>query len=473
LAENEALFQEKRQMIIGYLSLASAAFLIAFTVKRGRLVLHKLAINSVGLLNVMLKQTDEDTHIKNVEQATTKLLFSLLKTIALFAVGILLSFFPMGILYSIDPEVYGNLKLQSFYSIAAISIGATIPFFIPSKRNKLNSYSELQQLLHYLVLENFEIGKKLFAIEKKSQSTEPTHNVKQFVIVSGLARAGTTSLMNKLAVYDIFATLSYANMPLLMAPNLWRKFYNPKTKTVKERSHKDGIRIGLNSNEALEEYFFKAITTDRFIAENKLLVHELSADEYEQYLAYQNVIRQKESQFYLAKNNNFLLRYKSFRVLNDSFVMVIMFREPLTHALSLLDKHQSFSALQKEDPFVLDYMNWLGHHEFGINHMPFEFENHSETNSFSLHDINYWIMVWINYYEYAIQSNHPNTIFICYEEYCANPSIAVNSIFKKLALPAPPSNDLPFTNRRDNRIDCNAELFERAQSIYKALTELT
>ena len=42
-------------------------------------------------------------------------------------------------------------------------------------------------------------------------------------------------------------------MPFLMSPKTWRKFYKPKEGKLKERSHKDGIMIGYNSNEALEE----------------------------------------------------------------------------------------------------------------------------------------------------------------------------------------------------------------------------
>jgi len=459
-------------MIIGYLSFAIAAFVLAFTIKLGRKTLHHLAIKSVALLNAMLIQTDEDTHIKNVEHATKNLFSALLKTIALFALAIVLASIPSVILFAASVEIYEEVSIQSLYGILSLSIGASLPFLIPSKKNKTTSYSELQQLLHHLVLDNFEIGKKLFQIERKRYSTLPDHDAQQFVIVSGLARAGTTSLMNKLATLESFATLSYANMPLLMAPNLWSKIYQPKSNKTKERSHKDGIEIGLNSNEALEEYFFKVITNNRFICENKLNTHALSIEEYREYIAYQSVVRKQPSEIYLAKNNNFLLRYLSIREFNPSFVMVIMFRDPLTHASSLLDKHISFSKLQTEDPFVLDYMNWLGHHEFGLNHIPFAFGNNNELSSLSKNSIDYWLCVWIIYYEYALSAKHKNTVYICYEEYCQNPIKAIGTVFEKLNLNAPFLEAEAFNNKRTSNLKCNPILIERAQKLYAQLTSL-
>jgi hypothetical protein len=460
-------------MIIGYISFSIGAFVLAFTIKLGRKTLHLLAIKSVALLNTMLIQTDEDTHIKNLEQVTTNLLSALLKTIALFALAIVLASVPLVILFTASIEIYEEVSIQSLYGILSISIGASLPFLIPSKKNKTTSYSELQQLLHHLVLDNFEIGKKLFQIEQKRYSTLPDHDAQQFVIVSGLARAGTTSLMNKLATLETFATLSYANMPLLMAPNLWGKIYKPKNNKTQERSHKDGIQIGLNSNEALEEYFFKTITNDGFVHENKLSTHELSVEEYHDYLGYQNVIRKQPSEIYLAKNNNFLLRYHSIREFNPSFVMVIMFRDPLTHASSLLDKHLSFSKLQAEDPFVLDYMNWLGHHEFGLNHIPFDFGNNNELSSLSKNSINYWLHIWINYYEYALSAKHKNTVYICYEEYCQNPIKAIGTVFEKLDLKAPFLETETFNNNRTSSAECNPILLESAQKLYAELSRLS
>ena len=52
-----------------------------------------------------------------------------------------------------------------------------------------------------------------------------------------------------------------------------------------------------------------------------------------------------------------------------------MVREPISHSISLLNQHLNFLEIQKKDPFVLEYMNSLGHFEFGLNTKPFVYTN--------------------------------------------------------------------------------------------------
>src|SRR5690606_12918075 len=123
--------------------------------------------------------------------------------------------------------------------------------------------------------------------EKKSilKTAEPTD--KEFVIVTGLARCGTTGLTTKLFESGAFHSLSYANLPFLLSPNLWKRFYKPDGATKKERAHGDKVMFGLDTVEALEEFFYKAFLKDSFIGESTLTEHSISADIYQEYLAYQ------------------------------------------------------------------------------------------------------------------------------------------------------------------------------------------
>ena len=68
-------------------------------------------------------------------------------------------------------------------------------------------------------------------------------------------------------------------MPVLLAPRLWSKIYKPKATEDKERAHGDGIKVGLASVEALEEYFFKVLKNDAYIKADGLYGHELSKEE--------------------------------------------------------------------------------------------------------------------------------------------------------------------------------------------------
>ena len=79
------------------------------------------------------------------------------------------------------------------------------------------------------------------------------------VFISGLARSGTTSLLNQLYSSNKFGSLKYSHMPFILNPRLSKIFSSFTAKGVlesKERIHKDGINISINSPECLDEPFW-------------------------------------------------------------------------------------------------------------------------------------------------------------------------------------------------------------------------
>ena len=98
---------------------------------------------------------------------------------------------------------------------------------------------------------------------------------------------------------------------------------------------------------------------------------------------------------YLSKNN---LNYKRINLINSILpksIFLIPIREPLQHAFSLLNQHLRFNELQKKDKFILRYMNYLGHNEFGLNHKSW----HQPINFHDQNKINYWLEQWFLFYE--------------------------------------------------------------------------
>lgn len=444
-------------------------FLVAFMIRIRRFVFHALAENSVALVNELMSDMDEDAKINLVQHGTKKLAMSLVKMLLVIIFACTLGSIPLAGYCLITRATYNSLVFDSFYSILAISAGATVPFLIPFARKDNSGYSELSRLLHRMALNNYNIAHKLFRRESRKIARKNLERRQDFVIISGLARAGTTSLMNDLSGIADFATLNYANMPFLMCPGLWAKIYKPKNNTLKERSHKDGIMIGLNSNEALEEFFFKVKANDSYVKESHLSAYSISQDDYDDYLDYQRNIKLDNNKIYLAKNNNFILRYKSVREFNDNFLMVILFRDPLSHASSLLEKHLEYKLLQKEDPFVLEYMNWLGHHEFGLNQKPFMFSETEEIIQDDKASLDYWLKIWMNYYSYVLGISHPNTIFISYDTYCKNPKETIEYIVGKTSI----ATDLPdyqtFNNKRKSGQEFSGDVYEAAMGVYRQL----
>lgn len=438
--------------------LGSIGFFAFYFLRYKRHHFYKLATSSVGLLDDILRDENEDQKITRIEKGTKLLVIVTFKVLAIIILTITIAFFSIYALrYFFDGLIWNS---QS--ALIGFSIGASVPFFIPNASK--SSYNDISQLFHHLVLDNSNIGLKLLSRELKKYTLKVKKE--RFLIVSGLARSGTTNLMNSLHSSGSFTSLSYSNMPFLMSPRTWRKLYKPNSRKKAERSHGDGVSIDMKSNEALEEYFFKSIYQDAFIESENLIKHSLSDKDYQLYLDYQALICHEPEKIYLSKNNNMILRYESLRQLNKEFVFLVLFRDPLSHAYSLLQMHKKFYIEQQKDPFIKDYMDWLGHHEFGSNQKPFKFN--TQIPEGNKNELNYWLLSWINYYDYACRIADDNTYFICYETYCLDPNMILDKVLVKFK--SSRKDDFkPYFNQKEIKEDYSLEILNKAQLIYNKL----
>ena len=262
----------------------------------------------------------------------------------------------------------------------------------------MQKYSGIQKFLHDFVLSKKFINKSLFELEKIIYLKGKEIKNQNHIFITGLPRSGTTSILNFIFLSNEFASLTYKNMPFILSPNFSKLFYK-KNIPLKERLHGDGINFDLNSPEALDEVFFNN--------EKKFIKNEL--------LNYIKLILISENKNkYLSKNN---LNYKRINLINSilpNSVFLITIREPIQHAYSMLNQHLHFCKLQKENDFTRRYMNYLGHNEFGLNHIswnkPIEYRD--------FNNINYWLEQWCLFYQKIIDNyqSHDKCIFIVYEE---------------------------------------------------------
>ena len=449
-------------------------FLAATLFSIGLLLMQRpffqFAYNTTALLNAVLDDvSDEDTKQKQLIGKVGTLLMSMLIAFILpLALNVFICLVPLftySFYLGVEPETFDT---SSIYFYGCMLVGGLIPFIVPIG-NQNEDYSPWSKLLHRMILDHPFISKQLFFLERRFFLKSKPKTEKPFLLVTGLARAGTTALTQLLFRTGSFHSLSYANMPFLMAPNLWKKFYDPKDSELKERAHGDNLQFGYETIEALEEQFFKTFTNNSFISDSTLLKHNLSEKTPEYYRDYQRLVSVDSETTYLAKNNNLILRYESIKSSNLKFNVLVVVRNPIDHAESLLRQHKRFCMLHDADEFTLEYMNWLGHHEFGNNHKPFELgENlHSE---YQLEDINYWLACWIEYYTYLSQFiNDPNLHLVSYSKLASNPSELINTISDKLNLELDTPNTEPYVSKPAETAGVDENLKSKADELYGSL----
>lgn len=198
-------------------------------------------------------------------------------------------------------------------------------------------------------------------------------SVESPIHVSGLARAGTTILLETLAGHRATATYRYRDYPLLFTPCWWNRFLDrlpQRERAAVERSHRDGIRVTRESPEAFEEMLWMAFFPQAHDpAASQVLDGATANPRFEAF--YRDHIRKllvlRGGSRYLAKGNYNLTRLEYLLKLFPDARLVIAVREPARHIASLIKQHALFCAAERAHPRALAYMRRAGHFEFGLD----------------------------------------------------------------------------------------------------------
>lgn len=317
----------------------------------------------------------------------------------------------------------------------------------------MNNYSNIQKFLHRISLSSkymrelsFDLERSLFA--DKSQPAQDNH-----LFISGLARAGTTILLRAIHASGDFASLSYADMPFVLAPNLWSKI-SPKsgTRVEQARAHGDGIMVSTDSPEAFEEVFWKTLSEQE------------ANDLFEVYIRL--ILRKYEKRRYLSKNNQNVRRLRKIIELLPNAKILVPFRDPLQHANSLLYQHLKFCDIQRADSFVKNYMDWIGHSEFGLGYRPIIARGLSYKDSNLL---NHWLEQWHLVYSDLMMNlaAEKNVIFVCYESLCSS-----EEMWAKIKNRIEMKGDYGFDFRASQKkidLEYDQELYAKCKDIYHSL----
>lgn len=342
----------------------------------------------------------------------------------------------------------------------------------------VSNYSMVDRLLHRLALNSVAIAEMSFDFDQVTIKRSPDEILnRRHVFVSGLARSGSTVLMRQFYATGQFVSLTYRDMPFVLAPNIWRLVSRTSRRDIAptERAHGDTIPVGSDSPESLDEVFWRIFAGRDYISNDGLKPHSPSQELLTKYIRYVNAILSAQgsrTQRYLSKNNNNILRLGAIHRAFPHGLILIPFRDPLQQAQSLFFQHVKFSQMQSHCEFILNYMTWLGHHEFGLGHRPFRLKE-SACCPYAMDTLNYWLHEWCEVYSWLAHSRPEAALFVCYEDLCSRPQT-----WKRLmdiadsAVESACGDSLKLSTRLlVNRFD--AQLANGAMEIYTRLVTLS
>ena len=429
-----------------------------------------------NLAAISVKQVDVIWNDSLSEKSKDGLLIAnltnLLKTLFLFVFLLVLisivALIPF-LIYSFFDAAITDVSSWKFY--AAMLVGSMVIFV---KKKPSSDYSYWSKLLHELVLDNYHIGLRLFGKSTDAMDNRTTVN-EQFFVVTGLARSGTTAFLNLIYDERHFHSTRYSDMPFIVSPKIWRRVGFKRTNKLRERAHGDGILVNEDSVEALEEYFYKMILRDEYIKERHLVEHSIDLKTYKSVLRFQEMYRKGIPETkYLTKNNNHILRHAAFLELNGQFKVFLLLRHPLEHAQSLYEQHKRFIYRQSQDPFIRKYMNWLGHHEFGLDHKEFVFEQQENCHNFERSSVNYWLEVWIYYYNYALKFiDKEQMILIDQKDVLNYPDKIKSATYRECGIRYVKTPERKrYTSRKKRAMGFDDELSDMAVALYDELIKM-
>ncbi len=272
------------------------------------------------------------------------------------------------------------------------------------------------------------------------------------VYIAGLARSGSTMLLEILATAPGVATHRYQDFPFLFTPHWWNtllKLQPVRNKTRRERAHGDGIIITPESPEAMEEMlwtaFFPGLHDGN--ASNVLDASTLNAPFAGFYRDHiKKLLLVRKASRYAAKGNYNLTRLAYLQALFPDAKFVIPVRDPVTHIGSLMRQHQRFSAAGKTNPAIAAQLAASGHFEFGPGRMPVHTGNDLRMREIreawrNGEEIRGWALYWDALHSFIDTQLAGNPILksrctiIRFEDLCAAPAATIRALLAHCDLP--------------------------------------
>lgn len=287
-------------------------------------------------------------------------------------------------------------------------------------------YSPLDKALHSYA---FSAGRqrRLAALENRlyRRRIDPAL-AERPVFVTSLPRAGTTIMLNILAELPQFASATYRHMPFTLSPLLWGGFSGAFRKSggVSERAHGDEIEVGVDSPEAFEEMLWMAFWPERY--ESRRILTWSPEDrnaEFEDFFRTHMakiVATKPGASRYVSKNNANIARLALLNKVFPDASIIIPVRNPRAQVGSLMRQHARFLDLHAREPFARQYMEGIGHFEFGGALKPIAFGGETLDRD-AADSPDFWLRNWIGAYEFVLATAGDGAILIDHDALRADP----------------------------------------------------
>lgn len=351
--------------------------------------------------------------------------------------------------------------------------------------------SGMNALVSALVHHNPRLWVRIGDAESRALSDALTATpLREPIYIAGLARAGSTILLELAASVDGVVTHRYRDFPPVFIPYWWNGFVDKaqaRALEPKERPHGDRIWITPESPEAMEEPLWMAFfPSSHDPTVSQALDGQDRHPEFERF--YRDHIRKlllvRRGARYACKGNYNVTRLEYLvRIFPDARI-VIPIRDPVSHVASLLRQHERFSAACTGNPRGLAHLRQTGHFEFGLDRRPINTGDAAQTAEILRlwsegEELRGWARYWNQIYGYVAERLQDNerlrqaALVVRYEHLCTSGEAVVRSVLQHCRLSADESLIRAFTGRLSAPDYYSARFTERELAVIREETERT
>ncbi|MFX1316458.1 MAG: sulfotransferase [Promethearchaeota archaeon] len=318
------------------------------------------------------------------------------------------------------------------------------------KRNQVSIDFPIMGYAGWGITKFFDVFKSLSFLLNKLETITLRKDLEKIIIdrpiyITGLARAGTTIILEMLSKHPDLASHRYKHLLMPYLPHWFSQLVNKTTLYKKpfERVHKDGIFITRESPEAIEEMLWqKFFDNNHTETISNIISGNDSNPKFEKF--YQNHIRKlmlnQNAVRYLTKNNYSITRLEYLLQLFPNSKILLIIRNPVNHIASLIKQTNLFIEMERLSPILGDWLKIIGHYEFGHHQVCINVNNteliHNIRKLWSNEKtyVKGWAYYWSSIYDFIANQLDTNknlkkaTFIVRYEDLCKTPAKIIDKI---------------------------------------------